>query len=67
MYGKGAGFLTSNTTGASGAVSLLGGAAVLPQTTGNTALLALALTTIALGGLIVLSFVSTRAIAHYLK
>jgi hypothetical protein len=67
MYGQGSSIITSNATGAGGAASVLGGIAVLPNTSGNSALLVLSIATIALGSLVVLSFVSTRIALRYFK
>lgn len=57
MYGRGAGEITSVTTGA---VSTVAGIATLPNTGGNTALMLLSVATLVVGALILSSFVFTR-------
>jgi hypothetical protein len=57
MYGRGAGELTSVTTGA---VSTVAGVAILPNTGGNPLLIALSIFSMVGGGLILASFTFTR-------
>lgn len=69
MYGRGSiGGIRATSTGVGGVISILGGAAVLPNTNGNLPLIILGISTVILGSLIVASFVISRlATAYYTK
>ena len=63
MYGKGSG-VTRGTTGAVGTVA---GIAALPNTGGNVALIALSVATLVLGGIVLSSFIFTRAAMRFYR
>jgi hypothetical protein len=64
MYGRGSiGPEGSTISGAGGAISILGGSMVLPNTSGNPLLMVLSLATIAMGVVVVASFFLSRYLA----
>ena len=66
MTGQGQ-VLSSSATGVSGAASLATGIAILPNTGSNLALVILGIATITLGGLVLISFMTTKVLLCYYK
>lgn len=64
MYGQGSdGLLKTSSTGIGGVASIIGGSAVLPNTSGNLPLMILSICTIVLGCVVIASFIISRIIA----
>lgn len=61
------GSMYDNISGKGGAVSIIGGVAVLPNTAAGTPLNILSIVTIVTGVIVVLSFIVTRALAYYYR